>query len=109
MKTAKDIYNDIRNSLYDNVLNRYFVLAQVVLFVVVALIWSRVIVSQNVYIYSSTNYFPLQVYVVVVVIHLILSVYSYRNDKYISNLLLGACTFYLVLILILELLYLIYK
>lgn len=109
MKTAKDILIDIKSSLYENVLNRYFVVGQILLLLGIYLLWSKVIVAQNIYIYSSTKYFPLQVYAVVLILHLILSVYSYKNDKYISSLLLGASTFYAVLILILELLYIIYR
>jgi len=109
MKTAKDILNDIADSLYKNVLNRYLVLGQIVLLCAAVLVWIKIITAQNIFIYSSTNYFPIQVYIVVMAIHLILSVYSYKNDKYISGLLLGASILYVVLILILELLYIIYR
>lgn len=109
MKIAKDIFNGIKVSLYENILNRYFVLGQIFLLVAVILIWTKIIVAQNIFVYSSTNYFPLQVYIIVLALHLILSVYSYKNDKYISNLLLGASALYIILILILELLYIIYR
>jgi hypothetical protein len=109
MKTAKDILNDITDSLYTNVLNRYFVIGQIALFSVAILIWMKIIVAKNIFVYSSTNYFPLQIFVIVLILHIILSVYSYKNDKYISNLLLGASVLYILLILILESLYIIYR
>jgi len=109
MKTAKDILDDLKASLFDNILNRYFLIIQIVLLFVAILIWFKIIVAQNIYIYSSTNYFPLQVYSVVMLVHLILSVYSFKKDVYISNLLLAASTFYIIIILILELLYIIYQ
>jgi len=109
MKTAKDILSEIKASLYENILNRYFVISQIVLFVITFAIWKKIIVVQNIFIYSPTNYYPLQVFSVVFVLHIVLSVYSYKNDKYISSLLLGAITLYLLLILILEFLYIIYR
>lgn len=109
MISIKNTLREIKSSLYDNILNRYLVLIQIVLFVIAILIWMKVLVAQNVFIYSSNNYFPLQIYVVVFFLHLILSVYSYRKDRYISNLLFGASTFYIVLIIVLELLYIIYR
>jgi len=109
MKTAKDILKDIQSSLYGNKINRYFVLGQLLLFALTLLIWVKVIVARDIYIYSSTNYFPLQIFVVVFIIHIVLSVYSYKNDKYLSNLLLGASLFYIILIFILEMLYIIYR
>lgn len=107
MKTLKNILNDIKISLFDNLLNRYFLATQVVLLCMAILIWLKIIVAQNIFIYSSTSYFPLQVYAVVMIVHLVLSIYSYKKDVYISNLLLGASAFYIMTILVLELLYII--
>ena len=40
---------------FDNLLNRYFLATQIVLLCMAILIWLKIIVAQNIFIYSSTN------------------------------------------------------
>lgn len=109
MNTIKTIYTETKSSLFDYRPNFGMVVFQVVAFIISLLVWIKVIEQNNIFVYSVTNYFPLQVFLLIFLIHITLSVYAYKKDKNISILLLGASTFYIIIVITIESLYLIYK
>ena len=109
MKTLAEIIENLKISLYDDLFNRYLILVSAALFVADFLVWQYVIVRGEIFVYTAFGYYPLQLLSIIFILHLILSAYSYKKDKHVSNLLLGFLGFYTFLILIVEILYIIHQ
>lgn len=105
MKFIKSIYQETKSSLYTDKVNLYMLIFQIVAFSVTYIIWNLVIEKRDIFIYTKTSYYPLQIFAFIFVIHLFLSVYSYKNDKHISHILLGASSFLMLIIITIEFLY----
>ena len=107
MDYTKKTYELIRISLIDNKFNFYALVISILVFVIEYIVWQDMIIKQDVFVYSVLTYFPLELFAIFFVIHVILAVYSFRVEKMISNLLLGFNVFFLYLIFIIEAFYLI--
>jgi hypothetical protein len=102
------------NKLYQESLRPYFtdiviiyeLSITVILAIVAYVIWKSSISDNQIYVFTVLNYYPIQILLLIFVIHLILSLYAYRNDKYISYLLGGSTVFFAALILLMEVFYL---
>jgi len=105
MNTLKQFLSIIQESLIANKINRYLLISQLVMFGISLVVWIYVIERRDIFVYSVTDYFPLQIFCLIFMLHLILSVYSYNRDKYISYLLLGATQLYILVIISLEIFY----
>lgn len=105
MNLTKNIFNEIKLSLFNNRTNLCMLIFQIVAFAITFAVWNMVIEKKDIYIYTVTNYFPLQIFAFIMVIHLFLSVYSYGRDKHISYVLLGASSFLMLIIITIEFLY----
>ena len=105
MNTIKNIFQEIKSTLFDDRANLYMLLFQIVAFAITFTIWNLVIEKRDIFIYTVTNYFPLQIFAIIIIIHLFLAVYSYKKDRQISHVLLGASTFLMLIIITIEFLY----
>ena len=103
----KNTYELIDKALIKNKFNFYALVISILVFVTEYIVWQEMIVKQDVFVYSVLTYFPLELFAIVFVIHVILAVYSFRVERMISNLLLGFNIFFLYLIFIIEAFYLI--
>lgn len=105
MNILKRFLSTTQESLIADKINRYLLISQLPMFGISFVVWIYVIERRDIFVYSVTNYFPLQIFCLIFILHLILSIYSYNRDKYISYLLLGATQLYILVIISLEILY----
>ena len=105
MNQIKNIFQEIKLTLFDDKANLYMLIFQIVAFTITFIIWNLVIEKRDIFVYTVTNYYPLQFFAFIIVIHLFLSVYSYKKDKQISHVLLGASSFLMLIIITIEFLY----
>lgn len=101
----KTVISSIKQSLWDDLYNRYFLVFSIVIGLVEYFIWEKYIVEGGIFVYSPLRYFPVQLFLIIIFLHVILSIYSYSKDDHIAHLLVGALPFYAILILILEIMY----
>ena len=110
VKSFTKIYSNLSQklitALYNDKINRFFVVFSFLSIFIILYIWRKIFMVREVIFYSSTNYSPFRFIVVVAVLHLAISLYSYKNDKKISHLLMGTLSIYCLLLLALELFYL---
>ena len=101
----KATYTILKESLYDNEFNRLALLANVAGMAICYLIWTQLIQQKQIEFFTPYGIYPVQLVIVIWMLHLAISVYSYKVDKYISNLLIAAPILYSILIFILEIYY----
>jgi len=99
------IIENIKEAIWTDKINRNFLLSTILLFVINLQIWQKIIYKNEVFVYTVIKYYPLQIFVIVFILHLIMSIYSYEKDEKISHLFLGFNLFLLVIIFITEMLY----
>ncbi|MFA7243789.1 MAG: hypothetical protein WC080_00655 [Patescibacteria group bacterium] len=101
----KILFENIKNCLWNDLFNRYFVIVAAVSGIIEYFIWTKGITDNGIFVYTRLNYYPIQLLLVILILHLILSIYSYKKDEHISHLLLGALPFYSIFIFVLEMFY----
>lgn len=92
-------------ALWSDQYNRINVVMSICGGLIIYIIWKNLAQNPNFLFYTPYNCYPIEIFLIIFIMHLILAVSSYHIDKYISNLLLSALQFYLILIIILELYY----
>ena len=98
--------NLIKASVWQDLIDRYLILASVTFFLVDWLIWRTRLASPDVYVYLGFGVYPIKFLAVVLFLNSILAVFSYSKEKEISYLLLIGNIIVGVLILALEIFYL---
>lgn len=101
----KSFIEIITDSIWKDIYNRFFVIFSAILGIIEYVIWTQVIVAGDIFVYTRLTYFPIQLFLVIFILHLFLSIYSYKRDEHISHLLLGALPFYAIFLFILEMFY----
>lgn len=101
----KSFIETTKNCLWDDLYNRYFVVFTVIVGLIEYVVWSQAIVGGGIFVYTRLSYYPVQLLIVIFILHLILSIYSFRKDEHISHLLLGALPVLAIFVLILEIFY----
>ena len=107
MDYIKNTYELINKPLKENKVKFYVLIISILVFVAEYIVWQELIIKQDVFVYSVLTYFPLELFAIIFVIHVVLATYSFKVEKMISNLLLGFNIFYLYLIFIIEAFYII--
>jgi hypothetical protein len=105
--------NQFKN-LYQETIRPYFIdtiivtelSITIVLAVIAYIVWKRSITDNQIYVFTVLNYYPIQILLLIFIVHLALSIYAYKNDKNISYLLNGSVVFFAALILLMEVFYL---
>jgi len=101
------VINLIKKALIADKPNLIFVISSIVLWIVAYSLWVFVIPVKNIFLYTPLSYGP-HIYVLVIfVLHLIVSIYSYDKDSKISHLLLGSVAFFNFMTVVLLLVYII--
>lgn len=90
----------LQEFFFDNVFIRYALLLTILFSVISYYLWTNIIVGREIFVYTSFGYYPLQVFAIIAVLHLFLSLYAYVKDKTISYLLMGSLLFLSTIILI---------
>ncbi len=104
---TSEIFNLIKKSLYLDKPNLVFVVSSVLLWIIAYSLWVFVILKKGIYLYATLSYGP-HIYVLIIfILHLIISVYSYEKDEKISHLFLGSSTFFNFMTVVLLLVYMI--
>ena len=99
----RDNFKPIYDSCYLDEYNRLALLGSVGIFLISYIFWYRLSSTESFqYFYSPYSYYPLEMYTMVFVLHLIIIVNSYKLDKSISHLLSSSLVFFSILLLILE-------
>jgi len=100
-----DIVNLIKKALVSDKPNLAFVVSSIVLWIIAYSLWVFIILRNNIFLYTPLSYGP-HIYVLVIfVLHLIVSIYSYDKDAKISHLLLGSAAFFNFMTVVLLLIY----
>lgn len=90
----------LQEFFFDNQFIRYSLLLVIIVTLLNYYLWQRVILVREIFVYTSFGYYPLQVFAIIGVLHLFLSVYAYNKDKAISHLLIGSLLFQSIILLI---------
>ena len=102
----KNLYQDFLKPYFTDKVAVYELSITAVLALVAFIIWKSSISDNQIYVFTILNYYPIQILLLIFVVHLVLSVYAYKNDKNIAYLLGGSTVFYASLILLMEIFYL---
>jgi len=98
---------NLKEILIDDRINLVFTMLSLVVYLIVFLIWRFSLRYNDMYIYSISGIYPIRYLTIILPLNYFLGIFSYRKDKEISYLLLGAGLFIAILLLILEIFYLI--
>ena len=101
----KKFFKATCDALYLDEYNRLTILLTVTLSVIAYLFWSKLSQAENFNFFLPYNYYPLEIFILVFVLHAIISVHSYSIDKQISRLLTSSTVFFALLIIVLEFYY----
>lgn len=101
----KKRFSLIFEACYADEFNRLTILLALGGSLIAYLIWSKLSSYDTFNFYTPYSYYPLEMLAAIIILHMIIIVYSYKLDKYISYLLSSALTFYALLIIILEFYY----
>jgi len=93
----------------DDLFQRYVILTTLASSLIIYYIWHYIIIPKEIFVYSAFGYYPIQVFSIIGVLHIVISLYGYNKDKLISYLLMSALLFYTILIMIIEIGYLIHS
>lgn len=98
--------NIIKASVWQDVINRYLILASVIFFLVDWLIWRAKLATPDMYVYLGFGVYPIKFLAAILFLNTVLAVFSYNKEKEISYLLLIGNVIAGTLILALEIFYL---
>jgi hypothetical protein len=98
---------DLKEALIDDRINLVFTILSVIIYLIVFLIWHYSLRQKDMFIFSINGIYPVRFLTIILPLNYFLGILSYRKDKEISYLLLGAGLFIAFLLLVLEIFYLI--
>lgn len=101
----KELLKQVKTALYVDEFNRLSILLGGGGALICYLIWIKLSNSENFIFFTPYGYYPLQVFLAVWLMHVIIAVYSYKIDKFISYLMTASLIFYSILIIVLEFYY----
>ena len=99
-------YNDFLKQYLSDTVIEIELSITIVLAIIAYIIWKSSISDNQIYVFTVLNYYPIQILLLIFIVHLVLSIYAYKNDKNISYLLNGSVVFFSALILLMEVFYL---
>lgn len=100
------LYMLLKESVVDDIVDRYLVLAALFLSLANWFIWHRFLDHPDNYIYTKFSIYPVQLLAIILTINTVLAVFSYSKEKEISYLLLTGNIIAVILVFALEIFYL---
>lgn len=98
--------NIIKASIWQDLVNRYLILASIIFFLIDWLIWRSKLASPDIYVYLGFGVYPIKFLAVVLFLNSILAIFAFNREREISYLLLIGNIIVGILILALEIFYL---
>ena len=95
----------IKECFWNDVVNRYCLIVVLSFGLIEYFLWQYLSKNEYFIFYTPYSYYPLQVYLIIAIIHLFISYSSYKINTRISNFLLGFLTIYGLFIIVLEIYY----
>lgn len=103
----KNLIDLIIKSLYKDRVNLYFIISSVLMLLVAYSLWVFVIIRKGIFIYTPLDYGPHVYVLIILILHTLVSIYSYDKDEKISHLLFGSVAFFSFMSTVLMLVYMV--
>jgi len=101
----KKATNDIKDCFIDDKINYYSVIISLVLSLLAYTIWKILSANSLFGFYSPYSIYPLQSYLLVGVVNIVISFFLYKVNKGLSRFMSGSLTLLVFMILVLEIYY----
>jgi hypothetical protein len=99
-------YQILKESIYDDKVDRFLLLIGASLGFLDWYIWHRYLETPDIYVYTKLSIYPVRLLAVIILINLLLAISSYQKEKEISYLLFVGIIIAEILVLALEIYYL---
>jgi|GEM_PF-901002 len=106
MQTIKQFFTLLKNTLYDDIVDRYLFILTLALFFLDYLIWHFAFPGRQIFILLKANLYPVKLLLVILIINTFLAIAAHNREKEVGYLLFMSSVFCSLLILILEFYYL---